>query len=70
MHESHSIQIDATESADGELMRACEHIVRELIKGVRHGFFEMNVKVELMPSKKRCITVMAGKSHRFVILRY
>ena len=64
MRESYSIQIDA---ADGELMPACEHIVRELIRGVRHGFYEMNVKVELMPSKKKCITVRAGKSQRFVI---
>jgi hypothetical protein len=67
MHESYRIEIDATESADGKLMPACEHIVHELIRGVRHGFFEMNVKVELMPSKKKCITVRAGKSHRFVI---
>jgi hypothetical protein len=67
MHESYSIQIDATESANGELMHACEHIVRELIRGVRHGFFEMNVKVELIPSKKTCITVTAGKRDRFVI---
>jgi hypothetical protein len=64
MDESYSIQIDAT---DGELMPACEHIVREFIRGARHGFCEINVKVELRPSKKKCITVRAGKSQRFVI---
>jgi hypothetical protein len=55
------------ECAGGELQAACEHIVRELIEGVRHGFFEMNVKVEMMQSKKKRIIVIAGKSHRFVV---
>jgi hypothetical protein len=68
MGESYTIQIDSSgESAGGELMRACEHIVRELIDGVRHGFFEMSVTVEMMPTKKKCVTVRAGKSYRFVI---
>ena len=68
MDESYGIQIDATEiPGGGELSRACEHIVRELIRGVRHGFFDMNVKVEIIPSKRKCITVSSGESHRFVI---
>jgi hypothetical protein len=66
MHTLSDLRIDL-ESAGGELQAACEHIVRELIEGVRHGFFEMNVKVEIMQSKKTRITVMAGKSHRFVV---
>jgi hypothetical protein len=61
-------QIEATELiGGGELSRAVEHIVRELKRGVRHGFFEMNVKVETIPSNKKCVTVSAGESHRFVV---
>jgi len=60
------IQIDAESSHEG-LEAACEHMARELIEGVRHGFFEMVVTVEMMQSKKKCITIKAGKSHRFVV---
>ena len=60
------IKIDACESS-GDLMSACEHMVRELVDGVQHGFFEMSVTVETMQSKKRSITIKAGKSYRFVI---
>jgi hypothetical protein len=67
MHDSNAVQFDASESAGGELKLACEHMARELIEGVRHGFFEMSVTVEMMQSKKRCITVKAGKSYRFVV---
>jgi hypothetical protein len=67
MYEPYTIQIEASESADGELMLACEHMVRELIGGLQHGFFEMSVTVEMMQSKKRCVTIKAGKSYRFII---
>jgi hypothetical protein len=67
MDKPYSIKIDPSESAGSELMPAIEQMVRELIRGVRHGFFKMSVKVEMMPTKKKCITVSAGKSYRFVI---
>jgi hypothetical protein len=51
----------------GELKAACEHMARELVDGVQHGFFEMIVTVEMMQSKKKCITIKAGKSHRFIV---
>ena len=41
-------------------------MVRELHEGVRHGFFEMTVTVETLQAKKRCITIKAGKSYRFI----
>jgi hypothetical protein len=53
--------------AGGELKEACEHIVRELMEGVRHGFSEMTVKVEIMQSKKKSVTIVAGKSYRFIV---
>ena len=54
-------------SGSNELQVACEHMTRKLIDGVRHGFFEMNIKVEMTQSKKRSITVVSGKSDRFVV---
>ena len=67
MHDLNTIQFDAGEPAGGELKAACEHVVRELVDGVRHGFFEMTVTVETMQSKKKSVTIKAGKSHRFIV---
>ena len=50
-----------------ELHAVFEHITRELLDGVKHGFCEMNIAVERIPSNKTSITVRAGKSWRFVI---
>jgi hypothetical protein len=40
MRDLNTIQVDAREPASGEVIAACEHVVRELVDGVRHGFFE------------------------------
>ncbi len=66
MRDLEDIQFDAGESASGELKSACEHIVRELLDGVRHGFFEMTITVETVQSKRKCITIKGGRSHRFI----
>ena len=66
MHRLNDIQIDSESAREG-LKAACEHMTRELIEGVHHGFFEMVVTVEITQSKKKCITIKAGKSHRFVV---
>jgi hypothetical protein len=66
MHNSSDIQLDVESSGEG-LKAACEHMARELFEGVKHEFFEMVVTVEMMQSKKKCITIKAGKSHRFVV---
>jgi hypothetical protein len=50
-----------------DLHAVFEHITRELLDGVKHGFCEMNIAVERIPSNKTRITVRAGKSWRFVI---
>jgi hypothetical protein len=67
MHELNEAQIELGPSAGRQLQDACEHLVRELIEGIRHGFFEMTVAVEIGPSKKRRITVKAGKSYQFLV---
>jgi hypothetical protein len=54
-------------SAEGALDEACDRMTRELMDGVRHGFFEMTVAVETMASKKRRILIKAGKSHQFIV---
>lgn len=54
-------------SGSQELQVACEHMTRKLIDGVRHGFFEMNIKVEITQSKKKSITIVSGNSDRFVV---
>jgi hypothetical protein len=52
MRDFNTIQLDAVEPGGGELKAACEHMVRELVDGVRHGFFEMIVTVETGQSKR------------------
>jgi hypothetical protein len=59
-------QIEGTTCPGGQMQEACEHMTRELVEGISHGFFEMTVTVEMMQSKKRCITIKAGKSRRFI----
>ena len=66
MHKLSDVQLDPEYTREG-LKAASEHMTRELVEGVHHGFFEMVVTVELMQSKKKCITIKAGKSHRFVV---
>jgi hypothetical protein len=67
MREAKSIESEVDAAEGGELKAACEHMARELVDGVRHGFFEMTVTVEIMQSKKRFITIKAGKSYRFIV---
>jgi hypothetical protein len=66
MRDLDNSQVDVGEPTGGEVKLACEHMVRELLDGVRHGFFEMSVTVETVQSKKKYITIKAGKSHRFI----
>ncbi len=66
-HNLKAIQLDVGESPGGELTAACEHIVRQLVEGVHHGFSKMTIVVEKVQSNKTSITVEAGKSYRFVV---
>jgi hypothetical protein len=67
MRDFNTIQLETGEPTGGELKAACEHVVRELVNGVRHEFFEMVVTVEIVQSKKKSITIKAGRSHRFTV---
>lgn len=49
-------------------LQAClDRIQQELTSGLRHGFFEMTVRVETIKGQKRAVSVHSGKSHQFVI---
>ena len=50
----------------GDLKTALEHIARELLDGVHHGFSKMNIAVEKVQANKTSITVESGKSFRFI----
>ena len=67
MHDVPDLDRIATDpvSLTSELKEACEHMTRELVDGAHYGFFEMTVTVEILQSKKRSITIKAGKSRRF-----
>ena len=67
MRDFNTIQLETHESTGGELKAACDHVVRELISGVQHGFSEIVITVETVQSKKKSITIKSGTSHRFTV---
>jgi hypothetical protein len=67
MRDLHMIDFDTGEPAGSELKAVCEHIMREFLDGVGHGFFEMTITVETGQAKKKSITIKSGKSHRFIV---
>ena len=67
MHDFNTIQLETHESTGGELKAACDHVVRELVSGVQHGFSEIVITIETVQSKKKSITIKAGKTHRFIV---
>ncbi len=42
-------------------------VEQEVRDGVQHGFFDYELKCEVINGKRRRITFKAGKSHQFVI---
>jgi hypothetical protein len=67
MHERIRYQDDTGEANGNPLQDACEQMTRLLTDGVKHGFFAMTVEVETVQSKRRRITIRAGKSYQFVV---
>ena len=55
------------ESITGTPRWALDKIIQEYVTGLRHGFFEITIKCEVIKEKKRELTVKAGKSHRYVV---
>ena len=62
-----TIQLETGEPTGGQLKVACDHVVRELVSGVKHGFSEIVITIETVQSKRKSITIKAGKSHRFIV---
>jgi hypothetical protein len=56
-----------TSKIKGVLDEAIKKIDQEVREGVRHGFFQCEISCELIHSRKRRLTIKAGKSHQFVI---
>ena len=50
-----------------DLDRAMERLSREVLDGLRHGFFELTVVGDTVKDRKRRLTVKAGKTHLFYI---
>jgi len=67
MRDFNTIQLETGEPTGGELKAACDHVVRELVSGVQHGFSEIVITIETVQSKKKSITIKAGKTHRFIV---
>jgi len=50
-----------------EVNRALSLLEREVLEGLRHGFFDLSVSGEIIKGGKRRLTIRAGKSYQFVI---
>jgi len=50
-----------------QLDQAMQRLVHEVKDGLRHGFFEYTLTCETVKSRKRRLTLKAGKSHQFTI---
>jgi len=50
-----------------DLERAMERLSREVLDGLKHGFFELTVVGETVKDQKRRLTVKAGKTHLYYI---
>jgi len=67
MRDFNRIQLETGDPTGGELKAACDHVVRELVSGVQHGFSEIVITIGTVQSKKKSITIKAGKTHRFIV---
>ncbi len=50
-----------------ETRRALQRCEREILQGLRHGFFEYGMSCEVIQGRKRRLILKAGKSYCFVI---
>lgn len=49
------------------LAKAIAHVEGEIVTGLRHGHFKIEIECEMIEGKKRRLIVDAGKKHKFVI---
>ena len=52
---------------DGALAEVVACITGEVIAGLRHGHFKIEIEGEAIEKGKRRVIVDAGKKHRFVV---
>lgn len=49
------------------LAKALFRVEQEILAGLRHGHFKIDIECEMIVGEKRRIIVDAGKKHRFII---
>lgn len=49
------------------LAKALGHVQSEILAGLRHGHFKIDIECEMIKGENRRLIVDAGKKHRFVI---
>lgn len=59
--------MDETPHAESGLDVILSMVEREIREGVKHGFFDYEIKCETINGRKRSLTFKAGKSHRFIL---
>ncbi len=59
--------MDIEDTLPGDLGRAVERLFEEFRNGLDHGHFEIYIKGEVGTKGRREITILSGRSHRFVI---
>jgi len=47
--------------------RAIDKLQKEILEGLKHGFFDYGISCEIIQGKKRRLQFKAGKSHCFLI---
>lgn len=55
------------DAARNELQDALARLHKEILEGLRHGYFDYEIHCEIAKEKKRMLTIVAGKRHRFYI---
>ncbi len=49
------------------LAKALSRVEQEILAGLRHGHFKMDIECEMITGEKRRIIIDAGKKHKFII---
>ena len=62
-----SIMHVETTHLNGVLEEALNKLREETINGLKHGFFEIHLKGEIIKGHKRRFDIVAGKSFHFII---
>ena len=52
------------------LAKALPRIEQEILAGLRHGHFKMDIECEMIVGEKRSIIIDAGKKHKFIIAKH